>query len=64
MNKIISSTFKMDAAHVKLRFSDDNRLSIDTIAVENEIADTMLQRPKLDWLIYTWPPKWYCDLLI
>lgn len=27
-------------------------ISIDTVAVENEVADNMYQRSALDWLIY------------
>ena len=38
----------MDAACVELRFSDGTEIAIDTIAVENEVADTMYQRPELD----------------
>lgn len=64
MKEVTSCEFNMDTACVELHFSDGSTIAISTIAVENEIADTMLQRPKLDWLIYTWPPKWYCDLLI
>ena len=29
--------------------------AIDTIAVENEVADNMYQRSELDWLIYNKP---------
>lgn len=30
-------------------------IAIDTIAVENEIADNMHQQSELDWLIYNKP---------
>ena len=30
-------------------------ISIDTVAVENEVADNMYQRSELDWLIYNQP---------
>ena len=36
-------------------------ISIDTIAVENEIADNMYQRSELDYLIYDAPLE-YVDL--
>ena len=36
-------------------------ISIDTIAVENEIADNMHQRSELDYLIYDAPLE-YVDL--
>ena len=40
---------------MKLKFTDDSMIAIDTIAEENEIADNMVQRSKLDWLIYNKP---------
>lgn len=43
----------MDTACVELKYSDGIMVSIDTIAVENEIADNMVQRSELDWLIYS-----------
>lgn len=39
----------MDTACVELRFSDGTLCSIDTIAVENEIARIMYERSELDW---------------
>lgn len=45
----------MDTACVELRFSDGSIVAIDTIAVENEAADTMFQQSELDWLIYNKP---------
>ena len=45
----------MDTACVELKYSDIIMVSIDTIAVENEIADNMVQRSELDWLIYSKP---------
>lgn len=45
----------MDTACVELRFSDGSMVAIDTIAVENEVADTLYQRSELDWLIYNKP---------
>ena len=30
-------------------------IAIDTIAVENEVADNMYQQSKLDYLIYNYP---------
>ena len=37
--------------------------SIDTIAVENEVADNMYQRSELDWLIYNKPLE-YAQLVL
>jgi hypothetical protein len=41
----------MDTACVELKFDDDTMIAIDTIAVENEIADNMYERSELDWLM-------------
>lgn len=38
-------------------------ISIDTSAVENEIADNMYQRSELDWLIYNKPLE-YAQLVL
>ena len=38
-------------------------IAIDTIAVENEIADNMYQRSELDYLIYN-DPIGYADLIL
>ncbi|HBK25800.1 MAG TPA: hypothetical protein DDY90_03505 [Clostridiales bacterium] len=55
MKKLIYYTFNMDTACVELKFTDGSMIVIDTIAVENEIADNMYQRSELDWLIYNKP---------
>lgn len=52
MKALISCEFNIDTACVELKYSDDTMISIDTIAVENEVADNMYQRSELDWLIY------------
>ena len=39
--KILSCAFNMDTACVELKFDDGTMIAIDTIAVENEIADNM-----------------------
>lgn len=38
-------------------------IAIDTIAVENEVADNMYQRTELDWLIYNKPLE-YVQLVL
>ena len=53
----------MDTACVELKFSDGSMIAIDTIAVENEIADNMVQRSELDWLIYNKPLE-YAQLVL
>ena len=63
MEKLISCAFNMDTACVELRFSDGNICSIDTIAVENEIARNMYERSELDYLIYN-DPLAYADLIL
>ena len=63
MKEIISCEFNMDTACVELCLSDGSMVAIDTIAVENEAADTMFQRPELDWLIYNKPLE-YAQLVL
>ena len=63
MKKLISCEFNMDTACVELKFSDGSMIAIDTIAVENEVADNMYQRSELDWLIYNKPLE-YAQLVL
>ena len=63
MNILISCEFNMDTACVELKYSDGTMISIDTIAVENEIAENMVQRSELDWLIYNKPLE-YAQLVL
>ena len=44
MKPIISCKFNMDTACVELKFLDGTMLSIDTIAVEDEVAANMYER--------------------
>ena len=63
MERLISCEFNIDTASVELKFVDGSMVSIDTIAVENEIADNMYQRSELDYLIYN-DPIAYADLIL
>ena len=63
MKKLISCKFNMDTVCVDLKFTDGSMIAIDTIAVENEIADNMVQRSELDWLIYNKPLE-YAQLVL
>ena len=63
MERLISCEFNMDTACVELKFVDGRMISIDTIAVENEVADNMYQRSELDYLIYN-DPIAYADLIL
>lgn len=63
MKKLISCKFNMDTVCVELRYSDGTMIAIDTIAVENEVADNMYQRSELDYLIYNAPWE-YADLVL
>ena len=63
MDRLISCEFNMDTACVKLKFLDGSMIAIDTIAVENEVADNMYQRSELDYLIYN-DPVGYADLIL
>jgi hypothetical protein len=48
VNRLLSCEFNLDTACVELKFSDGSMVAIDTIAVENEVADNMYQRSELD----------------
>ncbi len=61
--KLLSCEFNMDTACVELKFADGSMISIDTIAVENEVADNLYQRSELDYLIYN-DPAAYADLIL
>ena len=63
MTHLISCEFNMDTACVELKFTDGSMMAIDTIAVENEVADNMYQRSELDYLIYNAPLE-YADLIL
>ena len=53
----------MDNACVKLKFANGSMIAIDTIAMENEVADNMYQRSELDYLNYN-DPIGYADLIL
>ena len=61
--KILSCAFNMDTACVELKFDNGSMIAIDTIAVENEVADNMYQRSELDYLIYN-DPVAYAELIL
>ena len=63
MNNLIDCGFNIDTACVELKYSDGTLVSVDTIAVENEVADNMYQRSELDWLIYNKPLE-YAQLVL
>ncbi|MGN0476335.1 MAG: DUF6061 family protein [Ruminococcus sp.] len=63
MDRLVSCEFNMDTACVELKFADGSMIAIDTIAVENEVADNMYQRSELDYLIYNAPLE-YAQLVL
>ena len=63
MKQLLSCEFNFDTVCVELKFSAGTIIAIDTIAVENEVADNMYQRSELDWLIYNAPIE-YADLIL
>ena len=63
MDRLISVEFNMDTTCVELKFLDGSMIAMDTIAVENEIANNMYQRSELDYLIYN-DPVAYADLIL
>ena len=62
MAQLLSCEFNMETVFVELKFADGSMISIDCIAVEDEIADNMYQRSTLDYLIYN-DPVGYADLI-
>lgn len=63
MKRLLSCEFNMDTACVELKFANGSMIAIDTIAVENEVADNIYQWSELDWLIYN-DPAAYADLVL
>ncbi len=63
MKRLLSCDFNMDTACVELKFSDGSMISINCIAVENEVANNMYERSELDYLIYN-DPLAYADLIL
>ena len=63
MKRLLSCEFNFDTVCVELKFSDGAMIAIDTIAVENEVADNMYQRSELDYLIYN-DPAAYANLIL
>ena len=55
--------FDFDTNRVQAFLTDGRRLSIDCIAVENELAETWLDRRELDFLIYN-EPESYVELIL
>ena len=48
MKKLLSCVYNFDNCCVELKFTDVSMIAIDSIAVENEVADNMHQRSELD----------------
>ena len=63
MKNLISCEYNFDNCCVELKFNDGSMIAIDTIAIENELADNMYQRSELDYLIYN-DPIAYADLIL
>lgn len=63
MKKMISCEFNMDTACVEMKYSNGTMVSINCIAVENEVADNLYQISALDYLIYNDPLK-YAELIL
>ena len=63
MKTLISCAYNMDNCCVELKFADGIMIAIDTISVENEVADNMYQQSELDYLIYN-DQIGYADLIL
>ena len=44
MERLLSCKFNFDTVCVELKYSDGTMIAIDTIAVENEVADNIVHR--------------------
>jgi len=63
MKQLLSCKFNMDTACIELKFADGSMISINCIAVEDEVAKNMYQRSALDYLIYNDPVS-YADFIL
>ena len=61
---MISCEFNMDTACVEMKFTDGSMIAIDTIAVENEVANDMYQRSELDYYLIYNASLEYADLIL
>ena len=62
-NLYISQIKRKCGLEVGKNYFDGSMIAIDTIAVENEVADDMYQRSELDYLVYNAPWE-YADLIL
>ena len=62
MTLLLSCEFNMDTVCVELKFADGSMISIDCIAVEDQVVKDIYQQPELDYLIYNDPIG--CDALL
>lgn len=60
---VVKCCFDENTNCVETILSDGSRLSIDVIAVENELAETWLDRRELDFLLYN-EPRSYAELIL
>lgn len=63
MKTLLSCAYNMNNCCVELKFANGSMIAIDTIAVENEVADNLYQRSELDYLIYN-DPIGYTNLIL
>ena len=55
MKTLLSREFNMGTGCIELRYSDGSMISINCTAVEDEVANSCLQRSELEQLIYNDP---------
>ena len=63
VDKQISCEFHIDTTSVEQKYADGDMVSIYCPRVEDQIADTRIQRTELDWLVYYEPPT-YAQLVL
>ena len=61
--KRISCEYNIDTACMEIKYDNGVMISIDCIAVENQIPRNMYERSELDYLVYN-DPAAYADLIL
>lgn len=63
MKKLIYCEHDFNNCCVELKFTDGSMITIDTIAVENEVDNNMYQWSEQDYLIYNAPLEYAAPIL-
>ena len=61
--KKVSCQYNIDTACVEIKYGNGVTISVDCIAVENQIPRNLYERSALDWLVYNAPME-YVELIL